>query len=181
MSFWEKLGLGLKKSSEKISQGISDIFTKKKLDADTLEELEELMLSADIGVAATTEIIKNFSTKKQDKEISEQEVRELLAEDIAAILQVSQKELIIPADKKPFVILMAGVNGAGKTTTIGKLAAKYKEQGKKISVIAADTFRAAAVAQLKVWADRAGIRKPSSKMMTLFLLTLRADCKIKLT
>lgn len=158
MSFWEKLGLGLKKSSDKITQGINDIFTKKKLDTATLEELEELLLTADIGVAATNEIIKNFSSKKQDKEISDEEVRKLLADEIAAILQVSQKEFVIDNNKKPFVILMIGVNGAGKTTTIGKLAAKYKAKGKQISVIAADTFRAAAVEQLKIWADRSDIR-----------------------
>ncbi|MBP5352468.1 MAG: signal recognition particle-docking protein FtsY, partial [Alphaproteobacteria bacterium] len=158
MSFWEKLGLGLKKSSSKITQGISDIFNKKKLDDATLEELEELLLTADIGVKATTEIIGNFSAKKQDKEITDAEVRQFLADDIAAILQPSEQPFVIDGNQKPFVILMVGVNGAGKTTTIGKLAAKYKAQGKQISVIAADTFRAAAVEQLKIWTERSGVR-----------------------
>lgn len=158
MSFWEKLGLGLKKSSAKITTGISDIFTKKKLDAATLEELEELLLTADLGVQASAKIMQNFAAKKQDKEINDEEIRTLLAADIEAILQPCQKEFVIDAAHKPCVILMVGVNGAGKTTTIGKLAAKLKAQGKKVSFIAADTFRAAAIEQLKIWAERSDIR-----------------------
>ena len=158
MSFWEKLGLGLKKSSSKITSGISDIFTKKKLDAATLEELEELLLTADLGVQACAKIMQNFAAKKQDKEISDEEIRTLLAADIEAILQPCQKDFVLGAAHKPCVILMVGVNGAGKTTTIGKLAAKLKAQGKKVSFIAADTFRAAAIEQLKIWAERSDIR-----------------------
>ena len=158
MSFWEKLGLGLKKSSAKITTGISDIFTKKKLDAATLEELEELLLTADLGVQACSKIMQNFAAKKQDKEIGDEEIRTLLAADVEAILKPCQKEFVLNAAHKPCVILMAGVNGAGKTTTIGKLAAKLKKQGKKVSFIAADTFRAAAIEQLKIWAERSDIR-----------------------
>lgn len=158
MSFWEKLGLGLKKSSAKITTGISDIFTKKRLDAATLEELEELLLTADLGVSASAKIIQKFAAKKQDKEIGDEEIRTLLAADIEAILQPCQKEFVLGAGDKPCVILMVGVNGAGKTTTIGKLAAKLKEEGKQVSFIAADTFRAAATEQLKIWAERSDIR-----------------------
>lgn len=158
MSFWEKLGLGLKNTSAKITTGISDIFTKKKLDAATLEELEELLLTADLGVQASAKIMQNFAAKKQDKEISDEEIRTLLSEDVEAILQPCQKKFAVDAVCKPCVILMVGVNGAGKTTTIGKLAAKLKQQGKKVSFIAADTFRAAALEQLKVWAERSDIR-----------------------
>ncbi|MBQ8436829.1 MAG: signal recognition particle-docking protein FtsY [Alphaproteobacteria bacterium] len=149
-----KLGLGLKKSSQKISSGISDIFTKRKVNAETLEELEELLISADMGVQASMQIIKEFSRRKLDKELSGEEIRVELAADIAKILQSCEFPLVIDDSKKPFVILMVGVNGAGKTTSIGKLAAKFKAQGKQISFIAGDTFRAAAVEQLKVWGER---------------------------
>lgn len=158
MSFWEKLGLGLKKSSAKITTGITDIFTKRKLDSATLEELEELLLTADLGVQASAKIMQNFAAKKQDKEITDEEIRTLLAADIETILAPCQQEFTIDSNKKPYVILMVGVNGAGKTTTIGKLAAKLKAEGKQVSMIAADTFRAAAVEQLKIWAERSNIR-----------------------
>lgn len=158
MSFWEKLGLGLKKSSNKISNGISDIFTKKKLDSETLDELEELLLTADMGVASSQRIIAEFAKQKQDKDVSTDEIRRLLAQNIEDILLPCQQDFVIDNNVKPYVILMVGVNGAGKTTTIGKLAAKLQQQGKKVSFIAADTFRAAAVEQLKSWAQRLDIR-----------------------
>ena len=156
MGFFEKFGFGLKKTSAKISEGLSDIFTKKKLDAETLEELEEALLSADIGVKATAEIMQNFAAHKQDKEIEKDEILQLLAEEIENILRAGEREFM--ADEKPCVILMVGVNGAGKTTTIGKLAAKLKEKGKKVSLIAGDTFRAAATEQLSAWADKCAIQ-----------------------
>lgn len=158
MSFWEKLGLGLKKTSNSITTGISDIFTKKKLDSATLEELEELLITADFGVATATEIMQKFATQKQDKEITDEEIRRLLAAEIEQRLKPCEQPFAIDSAHKPFVILMVGVNGAGKTTTIGKLAAKLQQQGKKVSFIAGDTFRAAAVEQLKVWAERLKIR-----------------------
>lgn len=158
MGFLQKLGIGLKKSSDKIAGGISDIFSKKKLDASTLEALEELLLSADMGVSATTEIIQKFSAQKQDKDISADEIRTALAQQIEAVLAPCEQPLVIDSARKPYVILMVGVNGAGKTTTIGKLAAKLKAEGKQISFIAADTFRAAAVEQLQIWAERNHIR-----------------------
>ena len=158
MSFWEKLGLGLKKSSAKISSGISDIFTKKKLDSATLEELEELLITADLGVSSAQKIIDEFAKQKQDRDISDEEIRRLLAQSMENILKPCEQEFVIDESLKPYVILMVGVNGAGKTTTIGKLAAKMKKQGKKVSFIAADTFRAAAVEQLKAWAEKLDIR-----------------------
>jgi len=157
MSFWEKLGLGLKKTSSNITTGISDIFNKKKLDADTTEELEELLLSSDFGVNTTTRIMEKFSAQKQNKEISDLQIRSLLAEDIEQLLQPCEKTFDVDTPK-PHIILMVGVNGAGKTTTIGKIAAKLQAQGKQISFIAGDTFRAAAKEQLKIWADRSHIR-----------------------
>lgn len=156
MSFWQKLGLGLKKSSDKISSGLTDIFNKKKLNADALEELEELLLTSDIGVKATNALLADFAAQKQDKDITDVEIRRLLAEKIEDILKPCEQEFSVES-AKPYVILMVGVNGAGKTTTIGKLAAKLRAQGKKVSFIAGDTFRAAAVEQLKIWADRLNI------------------------
>ncbi len=159
MSSWlNRLGLGLKKSSSKLTDGISGIFTKRKLDASTLEELEELLISADMGVKTSAKIVAAFGANRQDKDISEEEIKAKLAEEIEKILLPCQKSLEIDSNQKPFVILMIGVNGAGKTTTIGKLAQKLKLQGKKVSLIAADTFRAAAVEQLQVWGERAGVR-----------------------
>lgn len=159
MASWlNKLGLGLKKSSARLTDGISGIFTKKKLDSQTLEELEELLISADMGVMTSAKIISSFGSKRQDKDISENEIRQLLAEEIEKIILPCEKALIIDKSQKPFVIMMIGVNGAGKTTTIGKLTQKFKNQGLKVSLIAADTFRAAAVEQLKVWGERSNVR-----------------------
>lgn len=158
VNFFQKLGLGLKKSSVKITSGISDIFTKKKIDSQTLDELEELLISADMGVKASNRIISEFAKIKQDKEISEEEIKYALAQEIEKILKPLETNFTINHEKKPYVILMVGVNGAGKTTTIGKLASKLKSGGKKVSFIAADTFRAAAVEQLKVWGEKSDIR-----------------------
>lgn len=159
MSGWlEKLGLGLKKSSQKISGGISGIFTKRKVDAGTLEELEELLIAADMGVKASMRIIGEFSKRRLDKELSDEEIRAELAADIEKILTPCEKPLAFAPGSAPFVILMVGVNGAGKTTTIGKLASRLKAEGKKVSLIAGDTFRAAAVEQLQVWGQRSSIR-----------------------
>ncbi len=157
-NFFQKLGLGLKKTSDKLSGGITDIFTKKKVDEQTLEELEELLITSDIGIKATTKILQNFAKRKLDKDADEQEIKQELASDIEQILASCQAPLSINKEHKPYVILMVGVNGAGKTTTIGKLASKYKAQGMKVSLIAGDTFRAAAVEQLQVWGDRNQIR-----------------------
>ena len=156
MSSWiDKLKNGLKKSSSKLSEGITDVFTKRKIDAETLEELEEILLMSDIGFSAASQIIKNFSAKKMNKDASDKEIKEALSIEVADILSpCSQQFVILP--QKPHVVLMIGVNGAGKTTTIGKLAHKFKD--KKISLIAGDTFRAAAVEQLKVWGERNNVK-----------------------
>lgn len=158
VAWLEKLGLGLKKSSQKIGGGISDIFTKKKLDSETLDELEELLITSDMGVKTAAKIVGEFAKMRQDKEITEQEIREKLAIELEKLMSPCEKKLAIDTNKKPFVILMVGVNGAGKTTTIGKLATKLKDKGLQVSLIAADTFRAAAVEQLKVWGERAKVR-----------------------
>ena len=154
MAEWlQRLKNGLKKSSTKLGSGLTDIFTKRKIDAETLEELEEALISADMGYAAASDIIEKFSKQKFDKEISPEEIKKSLAAIIAEDLKVCEKPFEF-GSQKPQVVLMVGVNGAGKTTAIGKLAHKFK--GKKITFIAGDTFRAAAVQQLKVWAERVG-------------------------
>lgn len=153
MSNWlSKLGFGLKKSAAPVNTGLSSIFGRRKLDAATLDELEELLICADMGVAAAGQIIKDFSARKLDKET---DVRTALADSLQKVLTPCAQPFTL-GQAKPTIILMVGVNGAGKTTTIGKLAAKFKN--KQISFIAGDTFRAAAVEQLSVWAERNNIR-----------------------
>lgn len=158
INWFSKIGLGLKKSSDKISGGISDIFGKKRLDDATLEELEELLISSDMGVKAASELVSGLKNKRLGKDVDALTVRQELAAEIAQILAPCEGKLIIDADSKPYVILMVGVNGAGKTTTIGKLTAQLQKQGKQVSLIAADTFRAAAVEQLQVWGERNRVR-----------------------
>lgn len=148
----KKLSEGLSLSSNKITSGIAAIFTKKKLDAETVAQLEELLITTDLGPALAAKLSAAFAKNRFDKEISTEEVKEALAEDIAAILTPAEKPLVPTA--QPFVILMVGVNGTGKTTTIGKLAHGFKKDGKKVMLAAGDTFRAAAVEQLKAWGLR---------------------------
>ena len=156
MSNWfSKLGLGLKKSSTPLTSGLGSIFSKKKLDSSTLEELEELLICSDMGGKASSQIIKNFSAQRVNKEATNEDIRQTLADSLATVLKNCEKEFEL-GETDPVVIMMVGVNGAGKTTAIGKLAAKFKD--KKISFIAGDTFRAAAVEQLSVWGERNKIR-----------------------
>lgn len=199
MSNWfAKLGLGLKKSSANLTDGISGIFTKKKVDSQTLEDLEDLLITSDMGVKASSKIIGNFAQRRLNKDITNEEIKTELAADIETILKPCQKSftnyleitsessfyemnadvsterktgayktvhedlsteetLKTSVKKRLRVILMVGVNGAGKTTTIGKLAAKFRNTD-QISLIAGDTFRAAAVEQLEIWGQRNNIR-----------------------
>lgn len=155
MTSWlQKLGLGLKKSSSRLSSGISDIFTKRKIEDATLEELEELLITSDMGVKASSKIVDSLSRVRVDKSGEPEEIRTRITDVVSNILKPCEKDFAI--EGSPCVILMVGVNGAGKTTTVGKLAARFR--GKKVSFIAADTFRAAAVEQLSVWGERNNIR-----------------------
>lgn len=158
MGFLQKLGLGLKKTSENLSRGLVDIFNKENLTDASIEDLEDLLYTADVGVKATSEIMSKFSLKKFDKGTDNQKIKQELCQDIVSIIKPSEQPLIIDKLKKPYIILMVGVNGAGKTTSIGKLGKKFKEEGYKVSFIAADTFRAAAVEQLSVWGQKNDIR-----------------------
>lgn len=155
--FW-RLTRGLSKSSSKLTTGISDLLTKKKLDQETLDQLEELLIEADLGPKTAAKVIADFSEGRFGKDISEEEVRESMAESIEKILKPVAKPInIAKPDDGPFVILVCGVNGAGKTTTIGKYANHLlREQKKSVMIAAADTFRAAAIEQLATWAKRSG-------------------------
>ena len=155
MSWLNKLKSGLSTSSGKISTGIGDIFTKRRLDEETIAKLEELLIAADLGVETAAEISEKLSVEKFGKETSGVDVKQFVAAEIAAILKPVTGEIQI--NKKPFVVMVVGVNGNGKTTSIGKLANYYKNRGLKVAVAAADTFRAAAVQQLKTWGQRAGV------------------------
>jgi len=152
-----RLKTGLGKSSGKLTGGIAGIFTKRKLDATSVEALEELLIEADLGASVAAELTGALTKQRFEKDIAPDEVRQFLADEITNILAPLAQPLIPDATRKPSVIMMVGVNGNGKTTTIGKLAAQYKQQGKKVMLAAADTFRAAAVEQLQVWGQRSNI------------------------
>ncbi|WP_438993053.1 signal recognition particle-docking protein FtsY [Pseudemcibacter sp.] len=158
-----RLKQGLKKSSSALTEGITDIFTKKRLDASTLEELEDLLIMSDLGVSVSARVCDRLSKNRFDKAISAEEVQQALAEEIGDIMQDVARPLEINMENNPHVILMVGVNGAGKTTTIGKLAKQFKAQGKSVMLAACDTFRAAAVEQLKVWGERNDVPVVSGK------------------
>jgi fused signal recognition particle receptor len=151
-----RLKAGLTRSSSQISQGISGIFRKRKLDRATLDELEELLIRADLGPATAAKLTTELARDRFDKEIPEDEIKGALADSVTAILDPLARPLVIDRTKKPHVVLVVGVNGSGKTTTIGKLAAHYRREGLSVMVAAGDTFRAAAVEQLKVWSERSG-------------------------
>ncbi|QEN88104.1 signal recognition particle-docking protein FtsY [Labrys sp. KNU-23] len=153
-SWWRRLRDGLSRSSNAISRGITDIVLKRKLDATTIEELEDVLIQADLGVDVSTRIAAAIGKGRFDRQISPEEVHQVLASEVEAILTPVAKPLEIDRSRKPFVLLMVGVNGSGKTTTIGKLAAKFSADGLKVTLAAGDTFRAAAIEQLKVWAER---------------------------
>lgn len=155
-SWWSRLKQGLSRSSSSIGTGISDIFTKRKLDAGTLEDLEDVLIRADLGVVTASRIAQAVGQGRYDKSIDPTEVRAILASEVEKVLAPVAQPLTIDAAKKPYVILVVGVNGSGKTTTIGKLAAKFSAEGKKVMLAAGDTFRAAAIEQLQVWGSRIG-------------------------
>lgn len=150
-----RLGEGLSKSSRAIGGSIASIFTKRKLDKATLEDLEDVLLQADLGVPMAERIVKAVAAGRYDREIEPAEVKRILASEIAAVL----KPVAVPlgfGPQKPFIVLVVGVNGAGKTTTIGKLGAIARKEGYKVMFAACDTFRAAAIEQLNVWGSRIG-------------------------
>jgi fused signal recognition particle receptor len=156
--WFSRLREGLSKSSRSLTGSISAIFTKRKLDAETLEELEDALLQADLGVAMASRIVKAVSAGRYDKEIEPEEVRRILAAEVAKVLKPVEVPFAFSRDEKPFVILVVGVNGSGKTTTIGKLGAIAAREGYSVMLAACDTFRAAAIDQLAVWGERIGAK-----------------------
>ena len=150
-----KISDQLKNSSQKLSQTITQIFTHKKLDSFILEELEETLITSDLGSDFAREIINNLRQKKFEKNIDEKFIKEFLVNEIEKILKPCEGKIDLDSDKKPQVIIFNGVNGAGKTTTIGKIAHNLKNQNKKVLISACDTFRAGASSQLEIWAKRA--------------------------
>jgi fused signal recognition particle receptor len=147
---------GLKKSSSKLADGVTSVFTKKQLDQPALDALEELLIASDMGAPAAARITASLAQGRFDKEISDVELRSALADEIAAVLRPRQARLDLSDSPKPRIVLVIGVNGSGKTTTIGKLSALLQAGGAKVVIGAADTFRAAAIEQLEVWARRSG-------------------------
>ncbi|MDH3738409.1 MAG: AAA family ATPase, partial [Alphaproteobacteria bacterium] len=153
-----RLRAGLGKSSSRLADGIGSIFTERKLDTDTLGDLEDLLITADLGVETAARLTEQISNRRFAGDVAETEIRAALATDIAAILEPVARPLdaMSRPTTGPQVILVVGVNGTGKTTTIGKIAQLLREQGKSVVMTAADTFRAAAIDQLKLWGERTG-------------------------
>lgn len=154
--FLSRLRAGLSRTAEKLSGGIGALFVRRKLDEEALEELSDLLITADIGVPATRRIIETFRRSRFGREVTDAEVRAALAEEIAAILAPVAVPLVPEVSRAPFVVLVVGVNGTGKTTTIAKLSRAWGQEGRRVMLCAGDTFRAAAVEQLKVWGERTG-------------------------
>jgi fused signal recognition particle receptor len=149
-----RLATGLKRSSDQLTGSITSVFTKRKLDAATLDELEDVLIQADLGIETAMAITETLRRDRFDRDVSGEDVRAVLAAEVEKVLGPVALPLVIDPAQKPFVILMIGVNGSGKTTTIGKLAQKLAAEGKSVMLAAGDTFRAAAIEQLQVWGQR---------------------------
>jgi fused signal recognition particle receptor len=154
LSWWRRLSSGLKRTSSSLGTAVADLVTKRKLDSAMLEDIEDVLLRADLGTEVAARIAKAVGHGRYDKAISADDVKNVVATEVEKVLAAVAKPLVIDAAQKPFVILVVGVNGSGKTTTIGKLAAKFSAEGRKVMLAAGDTFRAAAIEQLKVWGER---------------------------
>ncbi len=155
--FFTKLTSGLAKSSSKMGESITSLFTKRTLDDDALEDLEDILLTSDMGGKVSAKIVANLAKNRLDKDVTSEEIKGALADEIEAIMAPREQIVDFSEGSRPRVVLFVGVNGSGKTTTIGKIASKLKEQGAKALLVAGDTFRAAAIEQLTVWGERAGI------------------------
>lgn len=169
-SFWQRLSGGLKRTSSALGGALSDLVTKRRLDAAMIEEIEEALIRADLGVAASARIAAAVGEGRYDKDVSPEDVKAIVAAEVEKTLAPFAGPLATDG-AKPFVILVTGVNGSGKTTTIGKLAAKFAGEGKKVVLAAGDTFRAAAIDQLKIWGARTAAtviaREPGSDAASL--------------
>lgn len=163
LGFFSRLKQGLSRSTQKLGNNLTSVFTKRRLDDESLEQLEDILISADFGPEVAENVIESFRKTRFGSEVTDQEIKQALAEEISKIL----KPIAVPfqpnPDLKPHVVLMVGVNGTGKTTTIGKMGQFFTDQGLKVMMVAGDTFRAAAVEQLQVWGDRVGVSVISGK------------------
>ncbi|MGO9701755.1 MAG: signal recognition particle-docking protein FtsY [Xanthobacteraceae bacterium] len=155
-NWWQRLTGGLKRTSSALGGALSDLVAKRKLDAATIAEIKDVLIRADLGLDTADRIGAALGQSRYAAEISPEEVKGVVAAEIETALGPVAQPLMIDASKKPFVILVAGVNGSGKTTTIGKLAAKFRAEGRTVMLAAGDTFRAAAIEQLKIWGERTG-------------------------
>jgi fused signal recognition particle receptor len=151
-----RLRTGLSRSSARLNEGINTIFLRRRLDAAALAELEDLLITSDMGTGVSGEVVEALRRTRFNQEVAPDEVRAALADEVIRLVEPVMKPLRIDPAKRPFVILVIGVNGSGKTTTIGKLAKQYRDAGKSVMLAAGDTFRAAAVEQLQIWGERAG-------------------------
>ncbi|HWF97131.1 MAG TPA: signal recognition particle-docking protein FtsY [Xanthobacteraceae bacterium] len=156
-NWWQRLNSRLKRTSAAIAGAISDLASKRKLDAAMLEEIEEVLIRADLGVELAAKIAAAIGEGRYDKMITADEVKAVLASEVEKVLLPVAKPLVV-GPQRPFTILVVGVNGSGKTTTIGKLAAQFHAEGRKVMLAAGDTFRAAAIEQLRIWGERAHAR-----------------------
>jgi fused signal recognition particle receptor len=153
-SWWRRLSDGLKRTSSSLGTAVADLVTKRKLDGAMLDDIEDVLLRADLGTEVAARIAAAVGEGRYDKAISADEVKTVVATEVEKVLAAVAKPLTIDGAQKPFVILVIGVNGSGKTTTIGKLASKFRAEGRKVMLAAGDTFRAAAIEQLKIWGER---------------------------
>ncbi|MUH06893.1 signal recognition particle-docking protein FtsY [Commensalibacter melissae] len=163
LGFFSRLKQGLSRSTQKLGNNLTSVFTKRRLDDESLEQLEDILISADFGPEVAENVIESFRKTRFGSEVTDQEIKQALAEEISKILKPVALPFQPNPDLKPHVVLMVGVNGTGKTTTIGKMGQFFTDQGLKVMMVAGDTFRVAAVEQLQVWGDRVGVSVISGK------------------
>ena len=154
--WFQRLRQGLTKTSSRLTEGITGVFTKRKLDDETLEELEDLLIQADLGLDVASRVTDALRKSRYNSDITSEQVRDILAQEVEKVLAPVAEPLEIDPARKPHVVLVVGVNGTGKTTTIGKYAKQFTRQGLRVMLAAGDTFRAAAIEQLKIWGERTG-------------------------
>jgi len=184
LSWWRRLSGGLKRTSNSLGAAVADLVTKRKLDRAMLEDIEDVLLRADLGTEVAARIAAAVGVGRYDKSITADDVKTVVATEVEKVLAPVARPLVIDETRKPFVILVVGVNGSGKTTTIGKLAAKFSAEGRKVMLAAGDTFRAAAIEQLKVWGERtrspviAGAQGSDSASLAFNALSAARDGKL---
>jgi fused signal recognition particle receptor len=184
LSWWRRLSSGLKRTSSSLGTAVADLVTKRKLDRAMLEDIEDVLLRADLGTEVAARISAAVGHGRYDKSITADDVKAVVATEVEKVLAPVANPLVIDETQKPFVILVVGVNGSGKTTTIGKLAAKLSAEGRKVMLAAGDTFRAAAIEQLKIWGERtkspviAGAQGSDSASLAFNALTAAREGKL---